>query len=103
MPDRLAQLERLHAADPDDVDLRYMIALEHAKAGRADEAIAWLDRVLERDAHYHYAYYQKAKLLHSLGRDDEVDSVLALGISQAQGKADQKALSELQQLRQTMG
>mgnify|MGYP006897402860 CR=1 FL=1 len=38
MSDRLAQLEKMHAADPADADLPYMIAIEHGNAERFDDA-----------------------------------------------------------------
>lgn len=99
MSDRLAQLEKMHAADPADADLPYMIAIEHGNAERFDDAIAWLDKALALDAHYHYAYFQKAKMLSELGEDDSAVAVLDEGIAKAAAASDGKALGELQELR----
>lgn len=98
---RLDQLHKLLEADPRDADLPYMIALEHAKAGATDEALAWLDRTLELDAHYHYAYFQKAKALSELGRDDEAKRAVEVGIERARETGNGKAVDELTELRRS--
>jgi len=102
MSDRLTQLLKLHAADPADADLPYMIALELGKAGEADQAITWLDKTLAINAHYHYAYFQKAKMLDQEGETDDAVAVLDLGIEKASSVGDGKALGELQELRRVM-
>ena len=99
---RLEQLAKLFEADPQDADLPYMIALEHGKAGDTDEALAWLDKAITLNAHYHYAYFQKAKLLDEDGEIDEAVAVLDQGIELATKAGDAKALGELQELRTVM-
>jgi len=99
MTDRLTTLEKMHAADPADADLPYMIAIEHANAERFDDAITWLDKTLKLNAHYHYAYFQKAKMLSELGEDGDAVVVLDDGIALAAEAGDGKALGELQELR----
>ncbi len=100
--DRLQQLLKLHAADERDADLPYMVALEYAKLGQATEAIAWLDKCLSLNPHYHYAYFQKAKMLDREGESDDALAVLDVGIAMAQKAGDGKALGEMQDLRQIM-
>ena len=100
--DRLEQLLKLQADDPTDADLPYMIALEHAKAGDADQAIDWLDRTLSLNPHYHYAYFQKAKVLDDEGEQADALAVLDEGIAKAAQAGDAKALGELQELRLVM-
>jgi tetratricopeptide (TPR) repeat protein len=102
MSDRLAQLTKLHAADPADADLPYMIALEHAKAGRTDDALAWLDKAVALQPHYCYAYFQKAKLLADLGRADEARGTLTAGIDIARRTGNEKAFNELSELLATL-
>ena len=99
MTDRLNTLEKMHAADPADADLPYMIAIEHANAERFDDAITWLDKTLALNAHYHYAYFQKAKMLSELGDDGAAVTILDEGIAKASAASDGKALGELQELR----
>lgn len=98
MSDRLEKLLALEASAP-DADLAYMIALEHSKADDHEQAIEWFDRALERDASYHYAYFQKAKSLSQLGEDDDAIEVIDAGITKAQADMNGKAVGELQELR----
>ena len=102
MSDRLEQLKKLHAADPNDADLPYMIALDYAKAGNTPLALEWLDKTIALNAHYHYAYFQKAKLLDEDGEGADALVVLEDGIRMATEAGDAKALGELQELRTMM-
>jgi len=83
MTDRLQKLAQLHAADPADPFCTYGIALEHAKAGRAAEALVWLEKTLTLDPHYSYAYYQKAKVLSQQGQTAQAKAVLQIGMTDA--------------------
>lgn len=100
--DRLEQLQKLHAADPNDADLPYMIALELGKSGDTAGAIDWLDKTIALNAHYHYAYFQKAKMLDEEGEGAEALVTLDEGIKLATQASDAKALGELQELRAMM-
>ena len=102
MTDRLDKLRQLHEADPDDPELTYMIALEHSKQDRLDEALEWLTRTIQLDAHYHYAYFQKGKMLGALNRDAEAREVLEQGLNRANSKGDAKAAGELAELLASM-
>ncbi len=98
MPDRLEQLEKLHAADPADADITYMIAMEHVKAGDYPSVITWLDKTLAIDANYLYAYYQKAKAQDALDDTPAARVTLELGLEKANAAGDGKAISELNEL-----
>ena len=100
--DRLEQLKKLHAADPNDADLPYMIALDYAKSGNIALALEWLDKTIALNAHYHYAYFQKAKLLDEDGEGADALVALEEGIRLATEAGDAKALGELQELRTMM-
>lgn len=99
MPSRLETLQKLHAADPADADVPYMIGLEHSKADDPQEAVTWLDRCLALNPSYHYAYFQKAKMLSELGEDDDAVAAVDAGIQRAAADGDAKALGELKELR----
>jgi tetratricopeptide (TPR) repeat protein len=103
MSDRLAQLEKLLAADPADADIPYMMGLEHAKADDPETAIVWLDKTLALDPGYHYAYFQKAKQLSALGEDEQAHAVLDAGIAKATADGHHKAVGELQELKAALG
>ncbi len=102
MTDRLEQLEKLLAADPDDADVTYMIAMEHAKAGDPAAVIDWLNKTLALDENYLYAYFQKAKAQSEQGHDDAAKATLQLGIGKATEHGDAKAQSELSELMGSM-
>jgi len=102
MTERLEQLQKLHDADPNDADLPYMIALEHGKAGDTTTAIQWLDKTIALNAHYHYAYFQKAKMLDEEGEGADALVTLDEGIRLAREANNAKALSELEELRSMM-
>jgi tetratricopeptide (TPR) repeat protein len=98
MSERLTQLLKLHEADPADPFCTYGIALEHAKAGRSDEAIQWLDRTLGLDERYCYAYYQKARVLAQDGQDEAARQVLRHGIEVARAAATPDSLHAAQEM-----
>jgi tetratricopeptide (TPR) repeat protein len=102
MTDRMAQLERLHQADPKDPFCTYGIALEHAKAERHEQALAWLDKTLALDPHYCYAFYQKAKVLSELGRAHDARAILATGLTAALAARDTHAHGEMTTLLATL-
>ncbi len=103
MSGRLKKLLEFHAADPKDPFCAYGIALEHAKAKRMEEAIDWLERTIEIDARYSYAYYQMAKLLAEKGDTAAARDVLRTGMAAAQASGDQHARSEMEGLLESLG
>lgn len=100
--DRLAQLLKLHQADPADPFCTYGIALEHFKAARHDEAIQWLDRTLQIDPGYCYAYFQKAKALSEKGDDAGARAVLNQGITTATRIGTGESLHAAEEMRGLM-
>lgn len=95
---RLAQLEKLHAADPSDADVAYMIAQEHAKSGDNEAARAWFDRCLSIDAGYLYAYFHKARAQQKAGDTAGALSSARIGHSRAVSAGNAKAAGELASL-----
>ncbi|BAM02286.1 tetratricopeptide repeat protein [Phycisphaera mikurensis] len=102
MADRLDTLLRLHADDPADRDLPYMIGLEHAKAGANAEALAWLDKALEVDPSHHYAWFQKARVLSEEGEEDEAVAAARAGLERAEADGNAKAAGELRELLESL-
>lgn len=102
MSDRLEQLKKMHQADPADPFCPYGIALELIKLDKPEEALTWLDRTIELDEAYCYAYFQKAKLLAQADRRPEAREVIQQGLQVAQRVGDQKAQSELSALGETI-
>ena len=99
---RLAKLQQLIVAEPNDAFVLYGLAQEYAKLG-TDEgyrlALDHYDRCLAIDPNYLYAYYHKAAAMKE--RPDAIPQaleVLRTGIAAAKAARDQKALSELRAL-----
>ncbi len=93
---RLPQLQKLHAADPHDADVLYMLAQEHARAGDHAAAVSWYDRCLEADSAYHYAHFHKARSLEAMGDLPAAAGTLQNGAKAADAAGNAKALGEIE-------
>lgn len=94
---RIPALEKMLQAAPDnpDPDVLYMIAQEHYKAGRHEEAAAWYDRCLKASPAYVYAYYHKALALDEANRRADALETLRIGLAAAKTHNDRKAANEI--------
>lgn len=92
------QLERLLAAEPNDVFLNFGLAMELAKEESQEPALRQLDRVLELDPDYCAAYRQKGRLLLALGRAEQARQVLTAGVHAAKRVGDAHAASQMSEL-----
>jgi Flp pilus assembly protein TadD len=93
---RLAQLHKLLAAGPDDAFLLYALALEHRKLQNLVQAMEFLDRTLQVDPNYCYAYYQKGQVYESQGDQESARQSYRQGIDAAVRVGDAKARGELE-------
>ncbi|MEO1235816.1 MAG: hypothetical protein AAFX76_03400, partial [Planctomycetota bacterium] len=93
----------LHADDPHDADVPYMIALEYAKDGDHAAALGWLDKTLKLDPAYHYAYFQKTKVHSAAGDAAAARAAADAGIKRATADGNTKAVGELEELRAALG
>lgn len=91
----IQQLERLLAADPNDPFVLYAMAIELAKAGKHEDALAFFDRCIAADRLYCYAYFHKGRSLEALGRRADLQTTLSAGVNAAREAGDGKALSEI--------
>ena len=80
---RIAALERMLAARPDDARLRFGLAVEYQKAGLGEEAVRELRAYLERTDDQGNAWGRLGALLRELGRDEEARAAYRRGIEQA--------------------
>lgn len=96
---RLPALLKLHASDPGDSELCYMIALEQTKMPDDRQAVEWLDKALAANPAHHYAYYQKAKAQNRLGLQSEALVTVNAGIAKAHQDGNGKAVGELTELQ----
>lgn len=95
MTDRVDQLKKLLAAEPNDPFCLYSLAQEYAKREEYVQAVEWYDRALAADPDYHYAYFHKAKALEAQDQVLDACTTLRLGIDRARAAGEQHALSEL--------
>jgi thioredoxin-like negative regulator of GroEL len=97
---RMGQIEAMLADDPDDHELRYFLAMEHASAGDDATCVAVLREVIARSAAKPYvpAFLQAGQALVRLDKTDEACAVLRQGIDAAAKAGDAHALSEMQGL-----
>jgi tetratricopeptide (TPR) repeat protein len=94
--DRLAKLQQMLAREPNDTFLLYGIALEHKKLSEPAKAIEFLDRVVELDPGYCYAYHQKGLVFESNGDLDAAKASYRAGIEAARAKGDTHAQGEIE-------
>ena len=100
---RMAQIEAMLDADPDDAFLRYGLAMEHASAGDDAACVAVLRDLIARTAAAPYiaAFLQAGQALVRLDRIPEACDVLKQGIAAAEKARTPDALhaqSEMQGL-----
>jgi predicted Zn-dependent protease len=93
---RKERILEMLAEDPRDPFLRYGLAMEYAGAGEWQDAAGCFHELLAATPDYVPAYYQAAKVLHELQRDDEARKVAEAGIAAARGKGDEHAAGELE-------
>jgi tetratricopeptide (TPR) repeat protein len=95
---RREKLEAMLAEDPNDPELRYMLAMEYASAGDDEGAVRCFHEVLTRAPDYPPAYHQAGRALHRLGRIAEARNILERGIPVALRRGDSHTAGEMQEL-----
>jgi len=95
---RKQQIEQMLADEPNDAELRYMLAMEYASEGDDAGAAACFRALIAAVPEYAPAYHQAGRALQRLNRLDEARDVLKQGIPIALGKNDQHAAGEMQEL-----
>lgn len=98
----MAQLQAMLAEEPQDVFLRYAIALEHKRLAEFDHAIDLLETLVREVPAHVASYYQLALLLADVGRTMEAIAACEAGILQCLVNSDRKARGELNELRNTL-
>lgn len=99
---RIEKIKTMLSRRPDDVELRYMLAMEHRAAREYDSAVAGFDDCIRLKPQYAPAYFQKASTLLAAGRMDEARRALNLGIDQARAAGDAHAAEEMAHLLETI-
>ena len=95
---RKEQIEEMLAEQPNEAELHYMLAMEHAGAGDDAGAVRCFERLLAVAPDYPPAYHQAGRALHRLGRIAEARAMLERGIPIALRKGQEHAAGEMQEL-----
>jgi Flp pilus assembly protein TadD len=95
---RQEQIEAMLSQDPEDAELHYMLAMEHASRGDDEGAVRCFRRLFSVAPDHPAAYHQAGRTLQRLGRIDEARDVLQRGIAAAQKKNDTHAAGEMSEL-----
>ena len=93
---RRQKLEAFLAAHPNDAFGRYGLAMECAREGDNDAALAHFRQLLESHPDYVAAYFHYGQLLAKLAREDEARQILTTGIAVAARQGDAHAATEMQ-------
>ena len=98
MPDesRVAALQEILNAKPDDAFARYALGLEYSSAGETEAALAEFQRLLAAHPDYTNGYFMAAQSLAHAERQDEAKEMLQQGIASARRTRNQHALSEME-------
>ncbi len=92
---RVEALKGFLAEDPNDSFSRYALAMEYAKSGNLDAAIAEFETVARNDAGYVATYYQLAKTYERAGRPEDAERTYREGIAVAARAGDDHTREEL--------
>jgi tetratricopeptide (TPR) repeat protein len=94
-PSRLDKLKGMLEKSPGDTFLLYAMAMEYRKSGDAKSSLEFLDKVIQHDWGYCYAYHQKGQILESAGDMEGARQAYRLGIDAASRKGDRHAGEEI--------
>ncbi len=103
MSERLDALRSMLEQKPGDSFLRYGLAMEHARLGQLEEAVAEYRSLLGANADYPAAYFHGGQALEKLGRLDEARDLYEKGIATTTRLGDAHTRSELQAALDLLG
>lgn len=101
-PTRKERLEALLAQDPNDTELRYMLAMEYVSTGDDAGAIGCFHELIQAAPNYPPGYHQAARTLVRLNRLAEARDWLTRGIPIALADGNQHAAEEMQGLLESL-
>ena len=99
---RREQIEAMLKDEPNDPELRYMLAMDHVSAGDDATAVRCFQELIAVAPTYPPAYHQAGRALQRLNRLAEARAVLTQGIPIAQKQGDHHAAGEMMELMQSL-
>jgi len=103
MPTRREKIEAMLAEDPEDVFLRYSLALELEKEGQHEQSLAQLSELRAGDPPYAPAFFMAGQQLARMGQIEDARSILRDGIEQARRQNDTHAAGEMSEFLASLG
>jgi hypothetical protein len=100
---RRSKIEAMLADDPQDVTLRYMLAMELDKDGEHDRSLAVFASLRAESPPYIPAFFMAAQQLVRLSRHDDARTILRDGIEQARSQGNSHAAGEMSEFLQSLG
>lgn len=91
------------ADEPDDVFLRYSLAMEWEKEGEHEKSLAGLHELTAGQSPYVPAFFMAAQQLVKLNRVEEARAYLRDGIEQARAQGDSHAAGEMSEYLASLG
>ncbi|HMP07479.1 MAG TPA: hypothetical protein PJ982_14105 [Lacipirellulaceae bacterium] len=100
---RREKIEAMLVDEPQDVFLRYSLALELEKEGDHERSLAGLEALTRNETPYVPAFFMAAQQLARLGRIAESRALLRGGIESARQQGDAHAASEMSEFLASLG
>jgi predicted Zn-dependent protease len=101
--DRIAMLNQILTANPNDAFARYGLAMEFAKSGEVEPALEEFGKLLAAHPDYTAGYFMAAQTLAKVERTEEAKAMLHHGIRSAQRTGNSHAQSEMEALLGELG
>ncbi len=99
---RREKIEAMLAEQPNDPELRYMLAMEYVSAQDDASAVRCFQELIQLTPQYPPAYHQAGRALQRLNRVAEARAILAQGIPIAEKQGDFHAAGEMMELSQSL-
>ncbi len=103
MTSRKEKIEAMLADDPNDVFLRYSLAMELANEGELEDSVQRLRGLTQEDPPYVPAFFMAGQQLAKLSKVAEARSILREGIEEARRQGDVHAAGEMSEFLVTLG
>ena len=94
---RREKIEAMLADSPDDVFLRYALAMELENDEEHEKSLELHNGLIQGDPPYVPSFFMSGKQLSAINRTDEAIEILKAGISEAQKQNDAHAAREMQE------
>ena len=103
MSSRREKIEEMLKSEPQDVFLRYGLAVEYDNEQRYDDSLSLFSGLTKNDPPHVPSFFRGAQLLAKLDRIDEARTVLRDGIEAARKQDNSHAAAEMSEFLASLG